>query len=120
MSLKRSLNQRFGLADRVERLAVWFESPPRWWRIARISAALVFWLIIGLALLGGWRPNFRLIAFYFLIVTVISSWRRNRRLMRDNAYLADRLARVEPVPIKILDGLGRDINHLGDAEQVSR
>lgn len=60
------------------------------------------------------------ILVYFIFATVLV-WRTNamqRQQLKEYAsylnYVADRLERVEPVPITILDGLGRDISHLND------
>lgn len=60
------------------------------------------------------------ILFYFMGAYVVTL--RSNRLQREMIerlslyldYIVDRLARVEPVPITILDGLGRDISHLDD------
>lgn len=61
------------------------------------------------------------VIFGYFAVGYVWLWRTNKRqqeLIEKYAlyldYVVDRLARVEPVPITILDGLGRDISHLQD------
>lgn len=61
-----------------------------------------------------------LIVFYFIFAsaTLYRSNKRQQELINRQTiwleYAVDRLERVEPVPITILDGLGRDISHLND------
>lgn len=68
----------------------------------------------------GWGVE-RLAAWFWLCGYAIYMTRKYGRsqehlanMLEWNNYMADRLERVEPVPMVILDGLGRDISHLND------